>query len=226
MKSTELLSITVYFLFYSIVCPAQSKNDTLADSLATYNFSLSPREMQKDLQVFRDIREQVNSGLYSYRTKEEIDSIYSWAFEKAKIPMPVMDFFKVVLQLTDFENSLHNYTEPGSSLMEYLKRQKIYFPYYLVYIEGKMIFGGLHPILPPGAQILSVNGIESIKLMQSFYRYFPVDGHSNSYKLSSSVEKIFEWRYFMEYGLSEEFVVTYTAPGSEHNKTIVLQSVS
>lgn len=84
MKSTELLSITVYFLFYSIVCPAQSKNDTLADSLATYNFTLSPREMQKDLQVFRDIREQVNSGLYSYRTKEEIDSIYSWAFEKAK----------------------------------------------------------------------------------------------------------------------------------------------
>lgn len=226
MNSIKILGVTLFFLFHVVVCSAQSEINTLADSLNTYNPILSPKEMQNDLQVFKDIREKVNSGLYIYRTKEEIDSIYNWAFEKAKEPMPVADFFKIIIQLTDFEGSLHNYTEPSSDLMNFFKRQEIFFPYHLTYIEGNMIFDGNHETIPAGSQIVSINGIKDKKLMQSFYKYFPVDGHSNSYKVSSSVEKIFKWRYFMEYGVSEKFVVRYKVPGANIIKTTTLPAVS
>ncbi|MET0298414.1 MAG: hypothetical protein ABW036_01590, partial [Flavitalea sp.] len=37
-----------------------------------YDRILTVEQMQKDLQVFRDIREKTNSGLYRYRTKKQI----------------------------------------------------------------------------------------------------------------------------------------------------------
>ncbi|MBK1439262.1 hypothetical protein JHJ32_04615 [Parapedobacter sp. ISTM3] len=187
---------------------------------------LSPQEMQDDLQVFLDIRKNVNSGLYIYRTEKQIDSIYKWAFEKVKQPLPLNDFFKIILQLTDFEGSLHNYTEPGTNLMGFLKEQRVYFPYHLTYMDGKMIFDGYHDTIPPGARILSINGVNDTELMRSFYKYFPVDGYNKTYKLSSAVEKVFHWRYFMEYGLTAEYIVEYTAPGSEKVMTTTLPAVS
>ena len=59
MNSTKLLGITVFFLFHTFVCPAQSTIRTPTDSLNTYN-----PIMHKYLQVFKGIREKVNSGLY------------------------------------------------------------------------------------------------------------------------------------------------------------------
>jgi len=46
----------------------------------TLDDTFSQKKMQKDLKVFKNIREEANSGLYTYRSKQEIDSIYDWAF--------------------------------------------------------------------------------------------------------------------------------------------------
>ena len=222
----KLVFTILFFLSFSVLTLAQSESRTLSDSLAIFNRLLSPHEMQRDLRVFIDIRADVNSGLYVYRTKEQVDSIYNWAFDKVKDPMSITDFYKVILQLTDFEGSLHNYTEPGSELMDFIKRQKTFFPYHLAYIEGNMVFDGHHETIPPGARILSINGVKDTALMESFYKYFPVDGHSMTYKLAASVENVFSWRYFMEYGLTEEYVVEFTEPGSELIKKTTLKAVT
>ena len=47
---------------------AQSVDDPLAQTT-----------MQSELEVFKKIRVAANSGLYKYRTKAQIDSIYQWA---------------------------------------------------------------------------------------------------------------------------------------------------
>ncbi|WP_439490161.1 S41 family peptidase [Algoriphagus sp.] len=217
---------TCLFLSISLFAYAQSKDKGSAESWSTHNRLLSPQQMKGDLQVFYEIRKKVNSGLYIYRTDNQIDSIYNWAFEKVKQPLHFTDFFKIILQLTDFEGSVHNYTEPGSDFMEFLKGQKAYFPYHLAYIEGKMIFDGHHSTIPPGARIISINGVQDTALMQSFEKYFPVDGHNTTYKRRSSVEKIFEWRYFIEYGLPAEYLIEYSDPGSDNLKKISLPAVT
>src|SRR5690606_38593207 len=107
----DLILTTFILLSFSAISWAQPKGKTPTDSLAFFNRFLSPPEMQEDLQVFIDIRENLNSGLYIYKTKEQIDSIYQWAFEKVKQRMPITDFFKIILHLSDFEGSVHNYTE-------------------------------------------------------------------------------------------------------------------
>ena len=75
------------------------------------NRILQPREMKEDLNVFRKVREKANSGLYIYRTKAEIDSIYNWALTETKDALPLTDFYKILLVVTDFEGSNHNGTD-------------------------------------------------------------------------------------------------------------------
>ena len=41
--------------------------------------AISQKKMLKDLEIFKNIRLEANSGLYKYRTAKEIDSIYNWA---------------------------------------------------------------------------------------------------------------------------------------------------
>lgn len=44
--------------------------------------AISYKKILKDLVDFKNIRESVNSGLYTYRTKKQIDSTYTWAFNE------------------------------------------------------------------------------------------------------------------------------------------------
>src|SRR5690606_5341770 len=63
-------------------------------------------------------------------------------------------------------------------------------------------------------RILSINGVADTTLMRTFSKYFTADGFTKTAKQSASVEKIFDWRYFIEYGLVEEYTIEYTDPGS------------
>jgi|GEM_PF-4579997 len=41
------------------------------------NEKFTVEKLKQDLTTFRQIREKANSGVYKYRTKKQIDSIYS-----------------------------------------------------------------------------------------------------------------------------------------------------
>jgi hypothetical protein len=196
------------------------------DSLQTYNKTLTPGQMKSDLQTFLDIRKAVNSGLYRYRTPKQIDSIYKWAFKEIKKPMSTLEFFHIILQLTDFEGSCHNYTEPDAELVGYLNRQRAFFPYAIKYIEGKMIFNTVGTAIPVGAEILSINGVPEQQLMQSFYKYCTADGYTVTEKQSSSVDRSYGIRYLYEYGVSDSFKISYRAPGTGTTHTITAAAIT
>ena len=208
--------------------PAQSSSQVKQqpDSLLIYNRQLSPREMKQDLHVFLDIRKKTNSGLYRYRTEKQIDSIYKWAFRQARRPISTLDFYKIILQLTDFEGSCHNYTEPAAGLVGYLSRQRGFFPFALKYIEGKMIFNSPTAQIPVGSRVTAINGVPDKELMESFYKYITADGFTRTEKLSSSVNRSYGLRYLYEYGVKDSFVVSFIAPGAARPQTVTVPAVS
>ena len=53
---------------------------------------LLQEKMKKDLSVFKEIRLKVNSGLYKYRSEEQIDSIYNWANNEINTCNTYLDF--------------------------------------------------------------------------------------------------------------------------------------
>jgi hypothetical protein len=196
------------------------------DSLSLYNRQLYPNEMKQDLQLFLDIRKKANSGLYRYRSQSQIDSIYKWAFRQVSQPMSTLAFYKIILQLTDFEGSCHNYTEPQADLVSYLNRQRGFFPFALKYIEGKMIFNSKTDQIPVGSRVLSINGVSDKELMQSFYKYLTADGFTQTEKLSGSVNGSYGLRYLYEYGIKDRFVIRFSKPGSTQEQTVTVPAVS
>lgn len=202
--------------------PAESP----VDSLSIYNRQLHPREMKQDLQLFLDIRKKANSGLYRYRTQHQIDSIYKWAFRQVRKPMPTLAFYKVILQLTDFEGSCHNYTEPHADLVRYFNQQRGFFPFALKYIEGNMIFNSKTVQIPVGSRVTGINGVTDKELMQSFYKYITTDGFTQTGKLSGSVNKSYGLRYLYEYGIKDSFAIRFTAPGTTLEQTVTVPAVS
>jgi Periplasmic protease len=195
------------------------------DSLAFFDKKLTVSAMREDLRLFRDIREKANSGLYRYRSQQQIDSIYQWAFHQTSKPLSVTEFNKIILVLTDFEGSCHNYTEVPEELLDYLNRQKAFFPYALKYIEGKIVFNNDYAPIPVGARILSINGRDDKTLMQSFYKYITTDGYAITEKLSGSVDKSFGIRYLLEYGLTDSFTIRFSPPYSSEIKTLTVAAV-
>jgi hypothetical protein len=195
-------------------------------SAQNYNPQLSPADMKADLQLFLDIRKKADAGLYLYRTPHQIDSIYKWAFNAVRKPMPSLAFFKIILQLTDFEGSVHNYTEPDSALIAYYNRQRAFFPFALKYIEGHIVFNSRSPLIPVGSRILSINGVDDQQLMQSFYKYLNADGYTETDKLSGSVNSSYGLRYLLEYGLHSNFTIQFLAPGATQPSTVTVPAVT
>lgn len=197
-----------------------------ADSLSIHNRALSPIEMKQDLELFVDIQKKANSGLYRYHSVKQVDSLYKWAFKQAQHPMPKLEFYKIILQLMDFEGSCHNYSEPDAALVGYYNKQRGFFPYALKYIEGNMIFNGKIPQIPVGSKVISINGVPDKKLMQSFYKYSTADGFTKTQKLSSSVDKSYGLRYLYEYGIKDKFTIQFLAPGARKPQTVTIPAVS
>lgn len=203
-----------------------SRANQSIDSLSIYNRQLNPGEMKQDLQVFLDIRKKANSGLYRYHTPKQVDSIYQWAFRQVRQPMSTVAFYKIILQLTDFEGSCHNYTEPDAALVGYFNRQRGFFPFALKYIDGNMIFNSKTPDIPVGSRIMSINGVADKDLMQSFYKYMTSDGFIQTQKQSGSVNRSYGLRYLYEYGINDSFAIRFTAPGTTRQQTVTVPAVS
>jgi hypothetical protein len=225
-NSFRLALTGLFLLLFSFPVKAQNKEKVMQDSLLLYNKLLSPKQLNRDLRLLLDIRRKANSGLLRYRSEKQLDSLYNWAFDEVRKPLRIIDFYKIMLQLADFEGSVHNYTEVDSGVLSFLKRQKSFFPYPLIYIDGQIIFDGQDAPVPVGSRIMSVNGISAVNLMQSFYKYYPADGFTVTKKRSASVDRSFGLNYLLEYGLSDTYQVEYIPPNNNATKKITLPAVS
>lgn len=226
IKKLKLLFAMLLTGYCSSNLYAQNAQRSTKDSLLVYNKMLSEQEMLEDLELLFSINKAANSGIYAYRTKRQIDSIYGRAFESIKRPMRVIDFYKIMLHLADYEGSVHNYTAPDLDLINFLNRQRSFFPFPLVYMDGQIIFDGKSKDIPAGSRITSINGVSDTQLMHSFYKYYPTDGYTITRKLSASVDKSFGLNYLLEYGLFDEYIIEFSDPQSKSIEKVILPAVT
>ncbi len=187
---------------------------------------MSPKQMKEDLAVFRAIREKANSGLYRYRSHQSIDSIYSEALNQVKKELSLTDFYKILLVLTDFEGSNHNGTSLPYKASAVMEKDRGYFPFFLKYVDGKMLVNNSNAGIPLGSQVVSINGISDKEFQKRFYKYITTDGYNMTAKKRASAENVFGWLFPFEMGISEFFDIEYKAPGSGEVQTIRLKSIS
>lgn len=171
--------------------------------------SFSQKKMRKDLEVFKKIRVTTNSGLYKYRTSQEIDSIYNWADNQIYKSSTYRDFYNIILQLTDFEGSLHNDTSIPEKLNQSLRTEKNgYFPYPIKWIDGKWITNFEKGKIPLGSEIISINNEKIEDIVKNIYKYYTTDGINKTGK-RIGLNYSFSKYYRLNYGLTDTFLVKY-----------------
>jgi len=188
--------------------------------------SFSTKKMKKDLEIFKEIRLKANSGLYKYRTKEQIDSVFTWAENEINNLSTYRDFYNLICTITDYEGSLHNETYLPKKVLEEIKREKFgYFPIPVKIIENKLIVNFSAGQIPLGAEIVSINHFKINKLISEFYKYYTTDGINKTGKrigINKNFGKYF--RYIC--GLQNNFEVEFIPQNSESKKSITLKSVA
>jgi len=181
--------------------------------------------MKEDLQIFREIRTAANSGVYKYRTENQMDSIYASANGQLLKIKSYREFFSLLNEITDFEGSAHNDTSLPSEMMDLMRMENAgYFPYPIKLIEGKWLLNVINADIPHGSEIVSINARPISEIIQSVYKYYTTDGYNITGKrigIQYSFAKYYRW----EYGLEDSFLVTYRVPGSKVLEKAQIESV-
>ncbi|MBE4949231.1 S41 family peptidase [Chryseobacterium culicis] len=186
----------------------ESKNTSVLDG------QFSPEQFVEDLRTFRSIREKANSGLYVYRTRKEIDSIYRQAETEAGNSKNIFDFYKVIANVTGFEGSCHNYTDLPNHASYYLTRKPEYLPITLKNVDGRLLQDSKDVAIPLGAEILSVNGVPAREMISRFSKYYFSDGYSMPYKETTGFERGMLDKFYIEFGTHKNYVITYQWNGN------------
>lgn len=182
---------------------------TESKNVPVLNGQFSSDQFVQDLRTFRSIREKANSGLYVYRNKKQIDSIYQQAEEKARNSKNIFDFYKVIAQLTGFEGSCHNYTDLPNHASYYLTQKPEYLPITLKNIDGRLLQDSKDTAVPLGAEILSINGVSAKQMIRRFSQYYFSDGYSMPYKETTGFERGILDKFYIEFGNHKEYLIQY-----------------
>ncbi|HCM35678.1 S41 family peptidase [Chryseobacterium sp.] len=198
----------------AVVSITESKN------IPILNNQFTSAQFVEDLHTFRSIREQVNSGLYVYRSKQQIDSIYQRAEEEAGNSKNIFDFYKVIAKVTGFEGSCHNYTDLPNHASYYLTQKPEYLPITLKNIDGRLLQDSKDVAVPLGAEILSINGVSSKEIISHFSQYYFSDGYSMPYKETAGFERGMLDKFYMEFGTHKSYVISYLWDNQTHHTTL------
>lgn len=183
-------------------------------SVPVLNGQFSSGQFVEDLRTFRVIREKANSGLYVYRNKKQIDSIYQQAEAEARNSKNIFDFYKIIARLTGFEGSCHNYTDLPNHASYYLTQKPEYLPITLKNIDGRLLQDSKEAVIPLGAEILSINGVPTKEMISRFSQYYFSDGYSMPYKETTGFERGMLDKFYMEFGNHKNYVIRYKWNGT------------
>lgn len=179
----------------------------------------------EDFQFFRQVRELTNSGLYKYRSKSEIDSIFNWGSSQIADSTSLLDFFQIINVITDFEGSCHNNTQLSKKVMEAMKKEIVFFPLPLKIIEGKLLVNTTYGQIPLGSELKSINGVPVNSIIERLDKYYTTDGFSTVGK-RFRLDSRFSLNYRYEFGPQKEYVVEYVEHNTDQISKATINAVS
>jgi hypothetical protein len=209
-----LLVIAAFFLINNSVFAQKSYEDKIGYS-----------KLKSDLDFFCNIRKKANSGLYKYRTVNQIDSIEKKAYKKLSDQTTLREFFNIISELADYEGSVHNDVSFSEKIVKKIVADSVYFPVPIKVLDGKIIVNSIESSIPVGAEIVSINGIKALEILKLNSIYYTTDGYSNVAKTFAQ-DGGFSAYLFFSLGKKLEYKVLYQMNSIAGIKEAVIKPVN
>jgi hypothetical protein len=168
---------------------------------------------------------EANSGLYEYRTKQEIDSIYNWAYSELKNIETFGGFYNIIIKLTDFEGSLHNDTYFPQETIDEILKERSFFPYPSTLVDEKLIVDVKDFIIPFASEILEINDKEVEDIISNIGMYYHTDGYNETGR-RDGINSNFSLYYRFKYGKSAYYKIKYLTHGSKQEKITFVRAIN
>ncbi|MCX8472389.1 MAG: hypothetical protein ORN85_01935, partial [Sediminibacterium sp.] len=167
------------------------------------------KKMKQDFEIFKQISKEANSGLYKYRTKQQIDSIYNWGNLQIEKLITYSDFYNLICTISNFEGSVHNEVSLPKKYAENLKNETYgYFPYPIKWIDDMWLINIDGEKIPLGAEIIEINDTKIEKIIPELYKYYSTDGNNLTGKRIGLMYSFSKY-YRLHFGLTKNFKINY-----------------
>lgn len=88
----------------------------------------------------------------------------------------MLEVHRLLVELMDYEGSLHNDTFLPDSLQRVLHAETAFFPYPLEEVAGQVVVNTAQAPLPLGARLVRLNGVPARQLVQQLGKDYTTDG--------------------------------------------------
>ncbi len=187
---------------------------------AQQNQTFSKHQLLKDFDLFRRIYEKANAGLYKYHSKRETDSMFSTSRKSIQKHTSYREFYNMVWKVIDFTGSCHNELYLPDSLKKELRREKIFFPLPLKYLDNKLYTNLEYEGIPLGSEILSINQINADRFTKDVSVFLSTDGHNKTGKYAFLETNTLFFNVYLTYGPQQFFSINYKDSNGIRQKTL------
>ena len=191
----------------------------------------SAEELKQDFTAFRTSLEECHPGLYLYKSKAVMDSIFQSTFTSLKEPMTDREFMILLCKVASQVGDGHLRVVPPKIRLDSLDEGATAIPFNVYYYDEKLFVRRNYSTLNDkeflGSQIISINGHSIKDFINEFLTIFPSDGNNltHKYKLLSS-SRYFTRYFFMLYGYKEQYNVEYISLNETTPKTVLMQGLT
>ena len=187
-----------------------------------YNYKdfkkISSELLKHDFTVFRDSLRQLHPGLYRYRDKTVIDSLFDSCFSALDIGMTEIEFFSVIkYMISAFEDGHTSAALPHEIVRHILHDVKL-FPIQLWLKNNRAFICCETKFLPAQTEIIAIDDKPVGKIIPELLKLMPSDGaiKTGKYWEMNYGDSPFFILYYFAYGDKPAFDVKYkTSAGKE-----------
>ncbi len=223
MKHKALKNTMVIFLLTTrIYLPSQN---TPTDKL-----NYSAEELKQDFAVLRASLEEAHPGLYRYKTKAFMDSLFIASELSLVKPMSDREFTIFLFKVTSQIGDGHLKVVPPKVRLDSLDEGPTAIPFQVHYIQNKLFvkrnFSNIPDVDFLGAEIISINGHLIKDFLREFLLIFPSDGINQTHKYRAiSAMRWFTRYYYILYGYSESYEVKYVPMNENIHKMATIKGL-
>lgn len=203
-----------FFLIYiycnSLILQAQS---------ATF----TTEQIKSDINYLQHQLELKHAGLYTYTDMKTIFHVFDSLQNNIPGPMTDLEFYAYVSPVLSVIKDGHTMIFPNTETINYHNANSLFFPFRILN-DGEKMFVELNysttDLIPNGSQIVTINGMNSIDLLDRLLSTMMRDGNNPSYPIW-----ILNW-WFNEYysyvfGHPETLNIEYISPDGKQEVTTI-----
>jgi hypothetical protein len=173
---------------------------------------IEPAQLQQDFKAFREALVKNHAGMYTYKSKQQIDRFMDSCYATLNQSMTAMEFGKSVLQVISALQDGHTGSNIPRLLMNHYNEHEKVFPLYPYFVNDRayVLCGGIEG-LPAGTEIVKIDGRSIKEIADKIYMCLPSDGSIRTKKRQQLNDAAFPIFYHWLFGNRDTFEVQYKA---------------